>query len=272
MDLPVQLISAGVSTERSPRYSWQGLDRGIDDFVLFQYTLSGAGRLRYEDKHFELSPGKAMLLYFPHDNHYWLPEGGDWTFFYICIQGTSAVSIWREVLRTNEPVMALAPDSRCLHHFGQLCHDALRLNWNTPWIPSDRAWSATMALIDHARNPFTEDAVSSTQGPVEAALQFAHTKYSETIGVDEMAGAAGLSRYHFSRRFRQAVGCSPGEYLIRLRLEKSVALLQKSENLLIKEIASACGFSDSNYFCRRFREQFGVAPGEYRRSGIIGRG
>lgn len=271
INLPIQLLSAGVAMERSPGYSWKGLSRGIDDFVLFQYTLSGFGLLRYENYEAEVPPGKAMVLHFPHDNHYRVAEGGHWEFFFICIKGLDAVSIWREVQQTHGPVISFSPDSPCLRNFGQLCMDALTLNWKTPWIPSDRSWSAAMALMEHTRNPFSGDGKSDSQGPIEAAMEFARTNYAQSVGVEEMARAAGLSRYHFSRRFRTTTGCTPGEYLIRLRLEKAVALLQKPGKLLIKEIATACGFSDSNYFCRRFREHFGVAPGEFRRSGIIGR-
>ena len=66
------------------------------------------------------------------------------------------------------------------------------------------------------------------------------------------------------RLFRRRTGMSPHEYLMQLRLKKAAALLLGSE-LAVSEVASECGFSDSNYFCRRFRRYAQMPPLEFRR-------
>ena len=79
----------------------------------------------------------------------------------------------------------------------------------------------------------------------------------------EMAKYAGMSLSTLTRHFRERTGVAPLEYLIRVRLKKASILLQNPE-LGIAEIADMTGFSDSNYFCRLFRKNFGVSPGKYR--------
>ena len=79
----------------------------------------------------------------------------------------------------------------------------------------------------------------------------------------EMAKYAGMSLSTLTRHFRERTGVAPLEYLIRVRLKKASVLLQNPE-LGIAEVADMTGFSDSNYFCRLFRKNFGVSPGKYR--------
>jgi AraC-like DNA-binding protein len=50
-------------------------------------------------------------------------------------------------------------------------------------------------------------------------------------------------------------------------MTKAVRLLSSSA-MSVKEIAAACGYSDSNYFCRIFKKNTGTSPGQFRRSGI----
>ena len=79
-----------------------------------------------------------------------------------------------------------------------------------------------------------------------------------------LARALCVSKSTLLRRFRRRTGMSPHEYLMRLRLKKAAALLLGSE-LAVSEVADACGFSDSNYFCRRFRRYAQMPPSEFRR-------
>jgi AraC-like DNA-binding protein len=62
--------------------------------------------------------------------------------------------------------------------------------------------------------------------------------------------SAGLSRSHFSRAFKQSTDTAPRVYLMHKRLERACKLLVDTDLLLV-EIALACGFSDQSHFCRR---------------------
>ena len=63
---------------------------------------------------------------------------------------------------------------------------------------------------------FTEDWPES----IISSILFARNHYHEEIGPDEMADAAHLSRYHFSRLFKQTTGITPIQYLTKLRIQK----------------------------------------------------
>jgi transcriptional regulator GlxA family with amidase domain len=91
---------------------------------------------------------------------------------------------------------------------------------------------------------------------IEAHLQ-------DSVSMDEVARQACLSTYHFIRRFGQAFGISPYQYLMKIRLEKSAILLANTE-LLIRHIASDVGMGDIHLFSRQFKRHFGISPSQYR--------
>ncbi|WP_260391551.1 helix-turn-helix domain-containing protein, partial [Aeromonas enteropelogenes] len=85
---------------------------------------------------------------------------------------------------------------------------------------------------------------------------------AEPVTLAELAQEAGLSEYHFARMFAQSLGCPPHRYLLELRLKRAKQLLAGNEPLA--SIAIQCGFSSQGHFGNRFREAFGLSPGQWR--------
>jgi AraC-like DNA-binding protein len=85
----------------------------------------------------------------------------------------------------------------------------------------------------------------------------------ENIELGTLADAAGLSKWHFARAFKQSVGVPPHFYLIRRRLERAQELLAETD-LSLAQIALKSGFSDQSHFSRRFRTFLGVTPRSFR--------
>lgn len=78
-----------------------------------------------------------------------------------------------------------------------------------------------------------------------------------------MTEVSGLTTRTFIRRFREATGMTPLDYVHALRLEEAKQMLETSE-LSIEAIANEVGYEDTSFFGRLFRRKVGVAPGEYR--------
>src|SRR5204863_9944193 len=68
------------------------------------------------------------------------------------------------------------------------------------------------------------------------AKDLADGRYFDPLTVDDLAGAAGLSRAHFSREFRRVFGESPHAYLLTRRLERAAALLRSAD----RSVTSIC--------------------------------
>jgi transcriptional regulator GlxA family with amidase domain len=86
---------------------------------------------------------------------------------------------------------------------------------------------------------------------------------SENISRCDVADAVGLSEWHFSRVFHEAVGESYSKTLQRCRVDRASELLIRSDRPLA-EIALECGFADQSHFTKVFRRNTGRTPGQVR--------
>jgi transcriptional regulator GlxA family with amidase domain len=88
--------------------------------------------------------------------------------------------------------------------------------------------------------------------------------YQEPNPVSAMVRLSGLAERTFKRRFQQATGMSPLEYVHALRLEEAKQMLEASE-LPIEAIANEVGYEDAAFFSRLFRRKVNLTPSQYRR-------
>jgi AraC-like DNA-binding protein len=95
------------------------------------------------------------------------------------------------------------------------------------------------------------------------AKDLADARYFEPLDVDDMAGAAGLSKAHFSREFRRAFGESPHSYLLTRRLERAAAQLRTTDRS-VAEICFAVGLQSLGSFTTSFTRTYGASPTAYR--------
>ena len=95
------------------------------------------------------------------------------------------------------------------------------------------------------------------------AKDLADVRYFEPLSVDDLAGASGLSKAHFSREFRKAFGESPHSYLLTRRLERAAALLRNTDRSVL-DICLSVGLTSVGSFTTSFTRHFGRSPTAYR--------
>jgi AraC-like DNA-binding protein len=95
------------------------------------------------------------------------------------------------------------------------------------------------------------------------AKDLADARYFDPLDVDDLARAAGLSRAHFSREFRQAFGESPHAYLLTRRLERAAALLRTTDRS-VADICVSVGLQSVGSFTTSFTRTYGRSPTAYR--------
>lgn len=103
-------------------------------------------------------------------------------------------------------------------------------------------------------------ALMSSRNPVLiATVTLMNRHLDDPLPMDELAEAAGYSRRHLERLFRDATGQSPGDFYRKLRLDRGRNLLTTTE-LSLQEIAMACGFGSASHFSKCFKARYGTAP------------
>lgn len=96
---------------------------------------------------------------------------------------------------------------------------------------------------------------------IEDSKNYMDTHYTEDITVQDTAAYVGIHRSYFSKMFTERVGTTPTLYLKRLKMDKSLLMLQQGHSVL--ETALSLGYSDTASFSRAFRRYFGSAPTRY---------
>jgi AraC family transcriptional regulator len=105
-------------------------------------------------------------------------------------------------------------------------------------------------LLDHVR--------------LRRVLDYVSANIYRDITLADLARVAGLSPFHFARKFTLAMGLSPKRYISRMRLDQAMAELAAGRLPLV-EIALNAGFSSQASFTRAFRRTTSITPQEYRR-------
>ena len=88
-------------------------------------------------------------------------------------------------------------------------------------------------------------------------------RVSEEFSLDRLAARVGLSKFHFNRLFKSAMGVSPSHYHINLRIDLARRLLRETKKSIV-EIALEVGYATPSHFAQTFRKETGLSPSDYR--------
>ncbi len=95
---------------------------------------------------------------------------------------------------------------------------------------------------------------------IEKAVAYIKENFASDITLSSLATMFSVSPEHFSRLFKKETGLGFSKYLNSLRLQHAEQLLRSPDGPNITGIAEICGFEDSNYFSKKFKEVYGTSP------------
>lgn len=258
--LGVVAEATGYEQRRNELYSWDGLKRGTEPFLVIQHTILGEGRLDFAGVRHRLHTGQTMLVTMPHAHRYWLERGGHWEYFWFILSGREALRLAREVLAVAGPV--LQPGVLGAQRLANACIALLTQPDLTPAQASALGYTA-LAVLHDAAFAGLDGPRATPSPPLTRVLAHVEGNLGGDLRVDVLARVAGLSRAHFVRRFGAEVGVAPSAHVFARRMDRVERLLTASE-MKIAEIARATGFVDANYLAKAFRRHRGLSPMAFR--------
>lgn len=92
------------------------------------------------------------------------------------------------------------------------------------------------------------------------------TMASGNVTCEVIAEKMNMTARQLNRKISAITGENSSSYLMRVRLNKAISMLDTQHELMINEIAYKCGFEDNAYFSRIFKKYFDVTPSQYRKS------
>ena len=106
---------------------------------------------------------------------------------------------------------------------------------------------------------------SYLQEEIDYARKYFNEHYNEDISIEEYAQSRGMSVSWFLRNFKQMTMKSPMQYILTIRINNAVSLLETTD-YNVTEISTIVGYENPLYFSRIFKKQKGVSPSDYRKS------
>lgn len=127
--------------------------------------------------------------------------------------------------------------------------------------------SSESPSIEHVAEPRAGSGLAPWQ------IRKVRTYIAENLGaalfIRDLAALVRLSRFHFSRAFRDTFGDTPHQYVLRRRIEHAQGLMLTTKTTLA-EISLECGLVDQAHLGRSFRRIVGETPAAWRRARVTG--
>ncbi|BCJ93869.1 hypothetical protein acsn021_14380 [Anaerocolumna cellulosilytica] len=118
-------------------------------------------------------------------------------------------------------------------------------------------------ILDRISGLLLNEEEASNEFLLQDIKEYMNEHLHEDISLQDVADKMFFSTVYFSRFFKKQTGETFSNYLLRIRMEQAVKLLEK--NLKVTEISEACGYHDSSYFTRIFKEYYKYTPKDYAR-------
>lgn len=230
--------------------SHESVERSYDSISI---RLDGTAEFKIGGTEFEVSPGD--VLYLPKNKNYSQKTKGETVFAIHFINYSFSMKNIPEVIKVEnfDLIVDLVEKMycewkekkqgyryKCISLFYDLLH---QLNL--------QAHEDTLYAI--TRNEKLKSAVS-----------YIHSHYrSDQIDISELASMCAVSETYFRKLFKEIHGVSPLQYVINLRLEYASQLL-RSRLYTVFEASEKSGFNDVKYFCKSFKQRYGVSPGKFK--------
>lgn len=218
---------------------------------------AGVERFRYRGSD-HLAPPDSLVLMNPGEVHTGRAETeAGWRYRMAYVDEALVEALTGERWRFADAVAADAPRAR---RVGRLLA-ALWQAADEPLAFDGLLADLLAALQPHAR---ADHAAAREAAPRFApVLDYMQDRLAERLTLEELAAVAGLSPFHFLRRFREAQGATPQQVLMSLRL--LAAQRQLAAGVAPAEVAAATGLADQAHLTRAFAARYGVTPARYQR-------
>lgn len=239
---------------------------GQRDFYILHFVSDGKGIFTCNGKTYQLSRGDAFLIR-PHTQvFYEADEQNPWSYMWVGFNGIKAASYLDSAGFQGDRVTTKCDNTPLIFTYIQqmILHRHLTL---TNELRREAALLQIIAvLMDEYKESCPKDDRYDYpyQIYVEQALDYIHRNLTRDIKINDLASYIGIDRSYLTGIFKNTVGLSPKEYLLRCRMERAMHLLQTTDQK-IAEIATDVGYQNPLTFSKMFHKHTGTSPTEYRK-------
>lgn len=256
------------------------------DFTELVFILKGKGIQVIEEQEYLVSAGDVFVLQGNQKHYFKDPNGLEiLNVMYDSAKHKSLISKEIKQLEGYKALFILEPQYRTWHHFKNKLHlqrvemaklelilNAMVFEQNNKMegfhlILANRLEELIILLSRHYSSLEATEARALIR--IGKVIDHLEKNYPDKIYLDQLAELSHMSTRNFQRIFKKAVGSSPSNYLMQIRLQKSRKFLRETDKS-VSEIAIETGFGDGNYFIKCFKKYVGVTPIKFRARYSVG--
>lgn len=230
---------------------------GMSDWLI-TYTLGGEGYYSCYNQDYSCQTGDIALLKPGTPHQYGTKNGQHWHFVWAHFPAT----LMETSFLPDEPLLIHRLDNktaqkRMYRSFKRVISDSIErsLYWNELCESAIR--EILLLLAQRTRKHIDPR--------IEETLHLLSQQMKETVRIDDLARAVGLSPSRLSHLFKDCTGQSIVEALNRMRLRQAALLLEHTHRNA-SEVAHDVGFQNYNHFTNQFRKFYGINPSLYQKS------
>ena len=213
-------------------------------YASLSFRVSGTGKFEVGAKHFITKPGDVLFIpaNLPYKVEYSVSE---------------SIVVHFDQCNYSEA------ENICLENSSKIniCFEHLLEVWN-----KQRSINQTKSIIYDILDKMSNDQkMSISDTAVANCVRYIDAHFCDPkIDIETVCSVAFISISSLQRAFAKYFGMPPKQYLIQLRMNKALELLTENE-LSVKKISFACGFTDEKYFSRAFKKKYGYPPSQFRK-------
>ena len=231
--------------------------------VIFIYCTNGAGWCDLEGHHYELKEGEALFIPPQRPHVYGADESTPWSIYWVHFTG-QRVAVYLEALAVSatEPRLYVPDALPIVEAFEEVYEHVRHGHANIELLAQSTALAHLLGVVkchqrsSHLRGRHQEERIFRS-------IRYMREHIDEPCSLKEFAESAHFSVSHYSHLFKQQINTSPVKFFIRLKMQKSCRLLDKTD-LSVEKIADRVGYQDPYHFSRMFKKVIGKSPTEFR--------
>ena len=247
-------------------FDWEK-GRIIQEFQLV-YISRGSGVFETEDlPPTVVNAGNAFLL-FPNVWHRYKPcSDTGWEEFWVGFDGHYAAYLMRQdCFKGGDPIINIGFDAEVLNVFLRLI-DTVKFEGIAFKQISSCLVIQLLGLV--YASALMSDTLRSRKEKIVQHIRYQlHENWLGTLDMEKIASDHHVSYVWFRKAFKEVTGVSPGQYHLKIKLDKAGQMLRET-TLSVSEVAYKTGFESEFYFSRIFKKKTGATPSSFRDSGLF---
>ncbi|MCL6417229.1 AraC family transcriptional regulator [Aestuariirhabdus sp. Z084] len=239
------------------------MERRNHDDNLLMFCTHGAGETWFGRQHHHIHAGELLLLPRGQAHSYQASTQNPWTLYWFHFDGLHSDLMMDRLQQLAEgPVLKTGLQAKLLSDFGSLMslRDGGYQLDNFIYASNHIAQMLSfIALVIRPRLKLK----SGSYLDLDRIHSLMQENLHQHLDLDTIAASVSLSKYHFSKKYKELTGYSPIQHFIHLKMQQACYQLDISDKS-IQEVAAQLGYDDAYYFSRLFSKILGVSPSQYR--------